>query len=118
MSQPKISNPLRNGLLFMLKSYQKWVSPAFPRRCRYYPTCSAYAVEAVTTHGAFKGIILATWRVLRCNPWSNGGVDHIPEKGKWKRPEWIPPDDWPGHDIPDRSGSRWSRKRFLDEAEQ
>ena len=49
-------------------------------KCRYYPTCSCYAVEAIETHGAFKGFLLALWRVLRCNPLSKGGYDPVPPK--------------------------------------
>ncbi|WP_243118576.1 membrane protein insertion efficiency factor YidD [Actinomyces wuliandei] len=71
-------------VLSLLVFYQKRISPAFPARCRYYPTCSAYAVGAVRTHGAFKGLLLTTWRLLRCNPMTLGGVDHVPDKGQWR----------------------------------
>ena len=57
--------------------YQRYVSPAYPRRCRYEPTCSRYAVEAVTTFGVLRGTVLAVWRLLRCNPWSRGGYDPV-----------------------------------------
>jgi len=50
-----------------------------PRRCKYYPTCSAYAIEAIEKHGALKGIVLAAYRILRCNPFSKGGVDFVPD---------------------------------------
>ena len=68
--------------LFMLliKFYRKFISPLFPARCKYYPTCSAYALKAFEKHGFFKGIILSVWRILRCNPWSLGGVDRVPDK--------------------------------------
>jgi hypothetical protein len=59
-----------------VRGYQKAISPALPRRCRYHPTCSAYAVEAVQRFGVVRGLILAAWRLLRCNPFSRGGVDH------------------------------------------
>ena len=85
--------------MFPVRVYQRFVSPLFPRRCKYYPTCSSYAVTAIERHGVFKGMILAVWRILRCNPWSMGGVDHVPEVGMWKSPEWIPPDDWVGYDL-------------------
>lgn len=52
--------------------------------CKYYPTCSEYAMQALKTHGPIKGIILGTWRILRCNPFSKGGIDNVPPKGKWK----------------------------------
>lgn len=63
-----------------MKFYRKAISPLKPPCCKYYPTCSAYAMQAVEKHGALKGTLLAAWRVLRCNPWSLGGVDFVPEK--------------------------------------
>mgnify|MGYP002737435098 CR=1 FL=1 len=92
-------NPLVPLVLAPVKLYQKYISPLTSPRCRYYPSCSQYFVEAVQTHGVGKGFLLGVARVLRCNPWSRGGVDHVPEKGSWKAPEWVPPDDWAGHDI-------------------
>jgi putative membrane protein insertion efficiency factor len=64
-------------LLAPVRFYQRFVSPALPRRCKYEPTCSAYAVDAVRTHGPVRGTILAVWRVLRCNPFSHGGYDPV-----------------------------------------
>jgi putative membrane protein insertion efficiency factor len=64
-------------LLALVRAYQRWVSPAFPRRCKYHPTCSAYAAEAIRELGPARGLILAAWRVLRCNPLSNGGIDEV-----------------------------------------
>lgn len=94
---------MRNPLSFLLAApirfYRAFLSPLLPRRCRYYPSCSAYAIDALGVHGAAKGFLLGTWRVLRCNPWSRGGVDHVPEKGQWKAPPWVAPDDWVGHEI-------------------
>jgi uncharacterized protein len=58
-------------------AYQKLISPALPRRCKYEPTCSRYALEAIRSYGIFKGIVLAAWRLLRCNPWSDGGYDPV-----------------------------------------
>jgi putative membrane protein insertion efficiency factor len=55
--------------------YQRFVSPAIPRRCKYEPTCSRYAVEAIREYGILRGLVLAGWRLLRCNPWSHGGYD-------------------------------------------
>ena len=57
--------------------YQRVSSPALPRRCKYEPTCSAYAVRALRDFGILRGLVLATWRVLRCNPFSHGGYDPI-----------------------------------------
>lgn len=65
--------------------YQREISPGLPRRCKYQPTCSAYAVESLRIHGFCKGILLIIWRLLRCNPWSKGGVDRVPEKGMWPK---------------------------------
>jgi putative membrane protein insertion efficiency factor len=58
-----------------VRFYQRAISPALPRRCKYHPTCSAYAVDAVRRYGILRGLVLAGWRLLRCNPWSHGGVD-------------------------------------------
>jgi uncharacterized protein len=60
-----------------IKVYQHVISPAIPRRCKYEPTCSRYAVEAIGRYGILKGLVLAGWRVLRCNPWSYGGYDPV-----------------------------------------
>jgi uncharacterized protein len=57
--------------------YQRVVSPAIPRRCKYEPTCSRYAVEAIREYGILRGAVLAAWRLLRCNPWSYGGYDPV-----------------------------------------
>lgn len=59
--------------------YRKIVSPIYGDVCRYFPSCSAYGLEAVTVHGAIKGIGLTIWRVLRCNPFSHGGIDYVPD---------------------------------------
>lgn len=85
-------------LIVPIRAYQRWISPALPARCRYAPTCSAYAIESLRVHGPIKGLVLAMWRLLRCNPWSLGGVDHVPPKGRWRPAEWIPPKDWAGND--------------------
>jgi uncharacterized protein len=57
--------------------YQRVVSPAIPRRCKYEPTCSRYAAEAIREYGILRGLVLAGWRLLRCNPWSYGGYDPV-----------------------------------------
>lgn len=69
-------------LLRLINFYQKAISPQTPACCRYYPTCSNYAKDAVTVHGAFRGSALALWRFLRCNPFGKGGYDPVPEKAK------------------------------------
>lgn len=68
---------LAEGLILI---YKKLISPLFPARCKYYPSCSSYALEAFKKHGAIKGFILSAWRILRCNPWSNGGIDLVPDR--------------------------------------
>ena len=60
-----------------VRLYRRLVSPALPRRCKYEPTCSAYALEALRSHGALRGGVLAGWRLLRCNPFSHGGYDPV-----------------------------------------
>jgi hypothetical protein len=62
----------------LLRGYQRWISPGLPPRCRFQPTCSAYAVEALQVHGLVRGTALAVWRLLRCAPWHPGGVDFVP----------------------------------------
>jgi len=57
--------------------YQHVISPAIPRRCKYEPTCSHYAVGAIREYGILRGLVLAGWRLLRCNPWSHGGYDPV-----------------------------------------
>jgi len=75
--------------LFMglIRIYQKTISPLLGEVCRYYPSCSHYGYEAMSVHGAAKGTILTTWRLLRCNPWSAGGVDEVPPRGRWRTPD-------------------------------
>ena len=60
--------------------YRRAISPALPDRCKYHPSCSAYAVDAIERFGILRGLVLAGWRVLRCNPWSHGGVDPVDEQ--------------------------------------
>jgi uncharacterized protein len=62
-----------------IKIYQKWISPMFGPRCKYYPSCSSYAVTAIEHYGV-KGVGMSLWRLVRCNPWSHGGVDYVPIK--------------------------------------
>lgn len=66
-----------------IRLYQKYISPGLPARCRYAPTCSQYAVESLEVHGVLKGTLLAVWRLLRCNPFTKGGVDRVPARGHW-----------------------------------
>ena len=71
---------LRAIVLAPIRLYQKAISPALPRRCKYEPTCSAYAEQAVREYGILRGLVLAGWRLLRCNPWSHGGFDPVEDQ--------------------------------------
>lgn len=66
---------MKSFFTFPIKLYQKWISPMFGPRCKYYPSCSSYAVSAIEAYG-LKGVAMSVWRVVRCNPWSHGGVDY------------------------------------------
>ena len=76
---------MKKAAIKIIKFYQRRISPLFPPQCKYYPTCSQYAVTAIERFGLFKGGLLAVWRILRCNPFSNGGVDLVPEKKEKRR---------------------------------
>ena len=67
-------------LLAPIRAYQRWISPGLPRRCKYEPTCSAYAAEAIRELGPLRGSVLAGWRLLRCNPFSGGGIDDVADR--------------------------------------
>ncbi len=74
-------------LIALVRAYQVVVSPLLGPRCKYYPSCSSYAIEAVRVHGALRGCGLAAWRVLRCNPLSNGGLDPVPPRRERDLPD-------------------------------
>ncbi len=69
---------LKKALIFLIKFYQRNISPMKTTKCPYFPSCSCYGLEAVQKYGALKGGGLALWRILRCNPFSKGGVDPVP----------------------------------------
>jgi putative membrane protein insertion efficiency factor len=73
----RIERAAQSVLLAPIAAYQRVISPALPRRCKYEPTCSRYGVQAVREYGILRGLVLATWRLLRCNPWSHGGYDPV-----------------------------------------
>ena len=75
---------MKKLLLSLIRFYRRHISPHLPPMCRYYPTCSCYAIEAIETHGALRGFLLAFWRVLRCNPLSRGGYDPVPPRREKK----------------------------------
>ncbi len=68
---------MRYVLVFFIRVYQK-ASKFMPKVCRFYPSCSEYAAQAILKHGPFRGVRMAAWRILRCNPWSAGGFDPVP----------------------------------------
>ena len=68
---------LKKISIFLIRFYQKYISI---KNCRYIPSCSQYTLEAIIKHGAVKGWVLGLWRILRCNPWSKGGFDKVPDK--------------------------------------
>ena len=80
-------------LIFLVRMYQRYVSPFRPPSCRFYPSCSSYAVTALARFGAFKGGWLAIRRLGRCHPWTPGGVDEVPStwERRHERPEFVPP---------------------------
>ena len=78
-------------LIAPIRAYQRWILPAFPRRCKYHPTCSEYAVQAVQRYGILRGAVLAAWRVLRCNPFSHGGHDPVSDQTLFHRSQPTPP---------------------------
>jgi uncharacterized protein len=79
-------------LIAPIRLYQRLISPMRPPTCRFYPSCSAYAVTALEVHGPFVGLWLAARRLGRCHPWTPGGVDHVPPAGAWRtvRPPYDP----------------------------
>jgi putative membrane protein insertion efficiency factor len=70
---------MRKIFVVVISIYQTWISPMFGARCKYYPSCSTYAADAVTEYG-IRGLAMAAWRLVRCNPWSHGGVDYVLSK--------------------------------------
>lgn len=76
---------MKKILIGFVRFYQKIISPLIPSRCRYYPTCSQYMVDALYTHGAFKGFLMGVARILRCHPFVPGGIDYVPLKFSLKR---------------------------------
>ena len=64
-------------VLWLLRTYKRWISPALPASCRYVPTCSEYAAEAIERYGVFRGGLMAAWRLLRCHPFVKGGYDPV-----------------------------------------
>jgi uncharacterized protein len=94
-------------MLALIGAYQRWVSPALPQRCKYYPTCSAYTAQAIRELGPIRGSIVGGWRLLRCNPLSDGGIDELedrrffrgPRRHRHHRPAMPPPGGSAGPDL-------------------
>ena len=77
-------NPGRRAAVFVLRAYQRLLSPLLGPRCKYYPSCSEYAVQAIARFGILRGLVLAMWRLLRCNPFSHGGFDPVENQRLFK----------------------------------
>ena len=76
---------MKKFLIAGIRFYQKYISPYKRTKCPYIPSCSQYGLEAIEKHGALIGSMLAVWRILRCNPFSHGGIDPVPEVGFWRK---------------------------------
>ena len=76
--------PARWALGGLILLYRGTLGQLFPGRCRFHPTCSSYALDAVRTHGALKGLALAGWRIARCSPFTTGGIEPVPDVGTWR----------------------------------
>jgi len=70
-------------LIVLIRGYQLAISPLLPPSCRFHPSCSAYGLESMRVHGSLKGTALTGWRLCRCNPWNDGGIDPVPPAGRW-----------------------------------
>jgi putative membrane protein insertion efficiency factor len=84
---------LRALVLAPIRGYQRFISPALPRRCKYHPTCSTYAVQAIERFGILRGSLLAAWRLLRCNPFSHGGYDPVSSQRLFRSSPHAPASD-------------------------
>jgi putative membrane protein insertion efficiency factor len=76
---------MKTILIVFIKLYRRILSPILPGACRFTPTCSEYAIQALTRFGAIRGSLLMVWRILRCNPFCRGGYDPVPERFTFKR---------------------------------
>jgi putative membrane protein insertion efficiency factor len=80
-------NAVRSFATLPIRLYQRLVSPLVGSRCKYYPSCSEYAAQAIGRFGILRGLVLAAWRLLRCNPWSHGGFDPVESQRLFKSPK-------------------------------
>lgn len=81
---------LRRIAVLPIRAYQLLLSPMVGQRCKYYPSCSEYAAQAIQRYGILRGLVLAGWRLLRCNPWSRGGFDPVEEQRLFKPRAAVP----------------------------
>jgi uncharacterized protein len=79
-----LRSALRGVAVLPIRIYQRLVSPLVGERCKYYPSCSEYAAQAIGRFGILRGLVLAGWRLLRCNPWSHGGFDPVEDQRLFK----------------------------------
>ncbi len=77
VEKPVVFLEMRKFAVGPIKMYRRFVSPMLPPSCRYWPSCSEYALQAIQKHGVLKGGLLGAWRIMRCNPWSKGGIDPV-----------------------------------------
>jgi putative membrane protein insertion efficiency factor len=85
---------VKRVVLALIRAYQRWISLARPRRCRFEPTISAYAAESIERFGVLRGMTLAAWRLVRCNPFSHGGFDPVPERFRLRGLGHVHPADY------------------------
>ncbi|MEI6229931.1 MAG: membrane protein insertion efficiency factor YidD [Actinomycetes bacterium] len=85
----RVSKLLASLLTLPIMVYRTWISPMTGPTCRFYPSCSQYAVTALSVHGAGKGSLLAVARICRCHPWTSGGVDAVPLVGSWRATPYV-----------------------------
>lgn len=78
---------IARAMIRAIRWYQRFISPLLGHNCRFVPTCSQYAIQALQVHGALKGTLLSVWRILRCNPFGKFGFDPVPPRGRWTSPD-------------------------------
>lgn len=106
---------MKHVMIFLIGLYRKFISPIKPPSCRFRPSCSAYAIEAFQKRGFFAGFILTTYRILRCNPFSKGGYDPVPERGfkPYGKKEGTPTEETDGH-VADTADDKKNEKENKD----
>ena len=78
---------IARAMIGAIRWYQRFISPLLGHNCRFVPTCSQYAIQALQVHGTLKGTLLSVWRILRCNPFGKFGFDPVPPRGRWTSPD-------------------------------